>query len=305
MSLFSGERDMVLRLFLAGLVVGLGVTLPSGGRLESWGSVARGWINSRLAEWDARAGTDGHDFVLIDEPAPAVAPGAPAAVAPVPTDPSPTTAAVARDLNATAAGPDLAEGLDAPTAPAAPDDREINLTSAGLELSSLDAAFQVAQVDLLGLFASEVVTAPAPAPACPDAAFDAAQAEFLAAFATTPQNVARRAPHFEPIDLPDDLYAGAAHALNRQSEGLNLQASPARGPAFGPIDVPENLYAGAAYALNRQSEGLERPLALATARPAGPHGRDPRFTQAVRLTQEAVYAWVSLLHGPAVVTLGH
>lgn len=78
-----------------------------------------------------------------------------------------------------------------------------------------------------------------------------------------------------------------------QSEPTGRVASPE------PLEVGEDLYPGEAYALNRLSEGIGQETPVAFVEPASP--RD-RLTNAVRLTREAIFAWTSLLHGPAMVT---
>ena len=115
-------------------------------------------------------------------------------------------------------------------------------------------------------------------PGSPDAAFDAAQADVVALFVA---------------DLP-----------------------PARG---APPEAPENLYESLAYAMNSVAEGLEAAPAnvaqpeptpvvdaggAADETPDGPSSsRSAQWSQAVRLTREAVFAWSRLLHAPAVVTI--
>ena len=67
-----------------------------------------------------------------------------------------------------------------------------------------------------------------------------------------------------------------------------------------------------AFELNREAEGLKpaQPLPESAAGATGPivpwdRTIRPRgeLTDAVRLTREAVFAWIKLLHSPAVVTI--
>lgn len=301
---------MALRVLLVGLVAGLGLTLPTGGRTESLGTVFRGWVNARLAEWDARENFDARDFVLIDEPLPVLraTPSAPPESLANVVSHEPIAAVIDAHPAAIAG---LGEALDVPTAPANPDDHEIELTDSR-KSEELNAAMFVAQADFL-----DGLRADASARAALDTDFNAAQALVVAAFCADQESAKPLLetkvpdPRFEPIDAPDDLYAGIAYSLNKGAEGVEspvVSVVPAR--ALEPIDVLEDLYTGTAYALNRQSEGLD----VATPCPAPTQlvgertvsvGGDGRLSQAVRLTREAVYAWASLLHGPAVVTLAH
>jgi hypothetical protein len=151
-------------------------------------------------------------------------------------------------------------------------------------------------------------------------AFDAALADVLDAFARDRDVVA-----FEPMEIGEDLYPGLAFALNREAEGLNVSPPPAPPadevasrpvPGFEPMEIGEDLYPGLAFALNREAEGLSlagtpinvgssgdaaRGVELASEVPT----TGARLSRAVRLTREAVFAWASLLHGPAVVTIAH
>lgn len=94
------------------------------------------------------------------------------------------------------------------------------------------------------------------------------------------------------FDAPEDLYEGLAYLLNRQAEGWR--------PASSDFDLGSEV----GLALNQVSEGLTsdagpsvRPYRTASVESGS------RLTQAVRLTREAVFAWASLLHAPAVVTI--
>lgn len=76
---------MGLRLVLAGLVVGLGLELPSGQELERWLHSGHTWLCVRLDEWNAWTALDEEPIVLsaetahpaLPEPAPAPAPSRP------------------------------------------------------------------------------------------------------------------------------------------------------------------------------------------------------------------------------------
>jgi hypothetical protein len=302
---------MTLRLFLVGLVAGLGVTFPNAEQWASWRGSAQGWVSARVAEWDARVSADDGEFVVIDEP--------PARGDATPRSPDGVRgegeAEVVADCDRLAEMVrDDAAGLDIPIAPVGPFDNEV--AAAGV-----DAAFEEAEAAVLLGFsaaAAEVATRDEPVPSAAvapratvpdDAAFCYAQESVVEAFAAD-----RARP--EPLDVGDDLYPGLAYALNRSADGLNpvlcdptaVAVAAARVRSFEPPDAPTPPDAGTVFALalNRESEGLDLPAsspALVEAPP--PPRQGERLTQAVRLTREAVYAWANLLHGPAVVTLAH
>jgi hypothetical protein len=119
----------------------------------------------------------------------------------------------------------------------------------------------------------------APAPDLPeqtaldaDSEFDAVVEEMVADFARqeTPVVVAEPTGTFEPYPLCDDLYPGLAYELNRQAEGLDIDAAEVDAPPPGP----------------------------APSETAG-----NQLSTAVRLTREAVFAWINLLQSPALVTI--
>lgn len=73
---------------------------------------------------------------------------------------------------------------------------------------------------------------------------------------------------------------------------------------FEPLDVADELCVGIAYELNRRNDGLSLPAAdVAQTKLATPTLPARELSRAVKLTGEAVYAWVSVLTGPAVVTV--
>ncbi len=76
-------------------------------------------------------------------------------------------------------------------------------------------------------------------------------------------------------------------------------------PGFDPLEVPTDFYAGIAFELNQMSDGIRPEAVLVrTAKtdspaPSGTH----ELRRAVRLTRDAVYAWVNVLTGPALMTV--
>jgi len=98
-------------------------------------------------------------------------------------------------------------------------------------------------------------------------------------------------------DLARDFTADLASLDRRKSPEIL---------AFDPIEVPDDVDAGVAFALNRGSEGEGRePEAVAVAGPrvvAGPATVEPatgvrpdRLASAVRLTRQAALAWLTVL----------
>jgi hypothetical protein len=299
---------MALRLVLVSVVAGLGLTLPTGIQVGDWQDAAHSWVNERLAEWDARMPADENAFVLVAEPAPPQAVAIPANLSPATDGPiSEVVAVTAPETSATDAmtvpAIDFSEGLEAPNAPAAIEEADVVAeVSPSLKTEDLDAAFGVAQGDVIAGFAADQLAR-------------VATAEVTVPVADRPVGP----PRFEPLEIKENLYEGVAYDLNREAEGLTLvvttvapKASPAV-PRFEPMQVADDLYEGVAYALNREADGLSSgarnevasgTIAKRAEKPqsSGEHGR---LTHAVRLTREAVFAWANLLHGPAVVTLAH
>jgi hypothetical protein len=285
---YRGERAMVLRLVLVGMVAALGVTLPSRHELETWGHSAQCWINARMAEWDTRTSIDEGAFVYVNDPA-EFAPSVPAkhevsdkAFAAIVDE---MAMAFARDAEParkreteTAAAPLIHEpatvavsdslAIAPPTEPASPELDEAN---------EMDLAFSVAMEEVAAMFATDL-HAPKVIVEPSDEVFAAVMEEMAAEFARQPATAAAepaaqsRSPKAEQVAEVEDPYAGEAYALNRASEGI---CDP-----------------GAVEAANAST-------ASASAAPSD------RLTNAVRLTREAVFAWASLLHGPAVVTIAH
>lgn len=162
---------MALRVVLVGLVVGLGVDLPSGEEVSGWVRAGGAWVRARI---------DG------------------------------------------LAGPEVVAEVR-PTA---------------------DAEFAAVVDEMATAFAADLSASGRPAP--------------------------RRQPAFERFEVPDDLEAGVAFALNRssQGEGLTPDAAPAE------VATP-------------RSVGPE-PAALA---------RSARLMSAVRLTGQAAAAWWTVIRG--------
>jgi hypothetical protein len=77
-------------------------------------------------------------------------------------------------------------------------------------------------------------------------------------------------------------------------------------PHFEPLVVGEVRLMGVAYELNRRNDG-QGPLAATLVKPqpakARPDESSPDLSRAVKLTRDALFAWVNVLSRPAVVTV--
>src|SRR5437762_359530 len=63
-----GERAMVLRLVLVGMVAALGVSVPSRPECESWFNSAREWVSAQLADWDTWRPSEADSCRVADAP---------------------------------------------------------------------------------------------------------------------------------------------------------------------------------------------------------------------------------------------
>jgi hypothetical protein len=111
----------------------------------------------------------------------------------------------------------------------------------------------------------------------------------------------------DPAPMAVEQYLELAYGVVREAEPTPAPAKAAT-PAFEPVEVPEDLYPGLAYALNREAEGAPMPAPEPqTIAPAfvetEAEERGHRLADAVRLTGQAVQAWMSLLmQGPTVAS---
>jgi hypothetical protein len=101
------------------------------------------------------------------------------------------------------------------------------------------------------------------------------------------------------IPIDDGFGVIAAHGVVKKSP-----ASTA--PHFEPLAVGDAGQTGLAYELNRRHDGQSPPAGLqANAKSpltSGPQD-NPDLSRAVRLTRDALYAWVDVLSRPAAVTV--
>jgi hypothetical protein len=112
----------------------------------------------------------------------------------------------------------------------------------------------------------------------------------------------------------DNLDIDTVAALILEDDGFGTFAAlpEKRAPAtaskarFAPLEVEEDLYTGVALELNRRNEGTNLPVvSLVTAQrfETGAPRANTDISLAVRLTREAVYAWVNVFTGTASVTV--
>lgn len=97
----------------------------------------------------------------------------------------------------------------------------------------------------------------------------------------------------EPVQ--DDLYPGLAFALNREAEGI--------GPP--PVPQAEPIASHTYWELTIESDAalvpeIEPALVAAAEPPAVEPSQERRIEEAVRLTGQAIHAWLSVLQAPSV-----
>jgi hypothetical protein len=116
----------------------------------------------------------------------------------------------------------------------------------------------------------------------------------------------------KPRESLEDLDIEVAGELVPQDDGFGVfTPAPktlvtATKPRFEPLEVSDNFYVGVAFELNRRNEGLHIP-AESLVRTAKAEASAPlptrKLSQAVKLTRDAVYAWLNVFTGPALVTV--
>lgn len=284
---------MALRLVLVGAVAGLGLSLPSATELSKWRNAGQNWINTRLAAWDEQMPPDDTAFVLVAEPASASTDSRQAS----PISPDRPSSRDSIGLAARASTSDL-ETSNPPVVVtfAAVVSRE---TASALDTPSAPVELDAAPVEAFPTWneAAEVR----------DAAFLAAQSETLSAFAADEPASAVAATvdatGIDPVELARNLDSGAESTLNRVVRVLALTRGS---PRLAPPEDDESQNPEGANPLQLNNVALSGTCPTGTHFPAERnHVADAdRLTQAVRLTRDAVHAWASLLHGPAVVTIG-
>jgi len=357
---------MALRLILVGLVIALGLTLPSLGQVKKWNGSARRWVSTRVESFDPSIPTDQGPYRLAVAPdllgGPSTAcsqsPGVPAlpeAVARV----EPAEASVespllliapdAEPVVLAAAEPGVSlplliveaepvDELETPVpvvlievVPLDELDRVVEPTP-GVEAVPAPVVVEVVPVDELELDELEMVVATAAAPAPTPVAVDVDVESVV-----TPSGVEDRDASMPAATSTSELDGDLAFSVAlddvigsmvaddafglAQSEVLDSFADDraadlaklnpvatstpaATASASDSHQADEGMYCGVAYALNSESVGDLPPTdAAIDAGVKDQSATSDQFSQAVRLTREAVYAWANVLHGPAVVTI--
>lgn len=293
---------MTLRLVLVSVVACVGLSLPSAERLERWTRCSHGWADGRTGSWEHGDLLDEGRFVIVAD-ALEVGPSVPEAVATtgVTDTPKVIETAAAKPVYdedsaaVTAAWLAAIEREAAPPANTAEDGGSDAQPT--LELVAVDPIVQVAVFDAVEVERWQAWTDAMWALMLDDTRSDAA--------------VAKPAPVVDTTaDAASDDRAFAAiveetvTAFTRDNEALAATARPAApapaAPTFEPMVIDDETH-DVAYALNRASEGLTLSVPVTTK---ASEQRANRLSHAVRLTRDAVNAWASLLHGPALVTLG-
>ncbi|AGA26157.1 hypothetical protein [Singulisphaera acidiphila] len=268
---------MVLRLILVSLVAGLSFDMPTRRDLDTMARSAQHWVQTRLAEWDPQAPSDYETYVLVADPAPTPLPtAAPVAV------PDDEFASVLNDNVALFAQDELAGTT-----------REMD--------QFVKSSDQLTAVEPSKSFAIELPTEPATVVSEEWIATDITEIAFEGwaeeATPSNPVDVAVAAP----VPQLDLAFEGVIEetVINFALDATTLAKSE-RSSDNDSLEAEENLSTSETDTLNQiTSNGIEEsiPSAIETGR------TENRLTNAVRLTREAVVAWASLLHGPAVVTI--
>jgi hypothetical protein len=198
---------MGLRLILVSVVAGLGVSLPGADDFNAWSLRAQDWMNAKLAEWDAPYPNEGGAFVFDADAS------EPATIEPAPAPASPRAEATGADFDAVQE--EIVAGFAADLTPATPAPKVILVedSPALAETPTSGPSFDAIQEEIVSGFMADLI----PAGNAPEA------------FAAGPEPKPSPAgtPKVEPIDEPDDLYAGIAYALNREADGLAAAPVPA------------------------------------------------------------------------------
>jgi hypothetical protein len=148
----------------------------------------------------------------------------------------------------------------------------------------IGTAWVQARID--GLVGPEAIAEARPDP---DAEFAAIVDDMALAFAAEPK------PDLAFSAIVDDMATSFAADLSRAAPP-KVDPAPRRLVDFEPLDVPDDLEAGIAFALNRDSQGVGITPEPPAPEPTAP-GRPERLASAVRLTGQAAAAWMAVLRG--------
>lgn len=334
---------MALRLILVGLVAGLGLSLPSRRDFETLGRVAHDWVDARFADHRVARATAarpalvrnaGHmrGVVAREQAGPSVGiltfvslPSTQAAILPVPI------VEVSRLEVDSATIP----ALDVPGL-AAPD-----VSAAEIEPATLEPPLVLTQNEEVPSLAAPILSAPDEPPvAAPATAVESEKLpEVVSEVVVAAEPVAPPAEEMTganevvaevaaPIESLTAVEPAGLSDLDRafqvamedvtttfSADLATTDASESDREFASVVDAMASSFAEDATRLAEAESRVEvkpdpAPETVATQKaeasaPAAPvaEGEADRLTHAVRLTREAVFAWASLLHGPAVVTI--
>ncbi|AGA30747.1 hypothetical protein Sinac_6673 [Singulisphaera acidiphila DSM 18658] len=276
---------MVLRLILVGLVAGLGLSMPSRRDLDTMTRSAQHWVNDHLAEWDTPTLSDPGAFVLVVDPA----------------ETSPLLAAPASACAPTLISDEEFAGvLNDSVASFAQD----ALAGTTREMDQfVKNSDQLAALELSRSLAIDLPSEPAALADDEPNRVDLTELAFEGwAEETTPSKPVELADS-NVTDSLDLVFEGVIEdTVTRFDQDASMLAATVRGlNADQTFGVNEDLDTDEIYASNRSSDGIQGSNSAAAADEAV--RSENRLTNAVRLTREAVVAWASLIHGPAVVTI--
>ncbi|SIO17687.1 hypothetical protein SAMN05444166_2837 [Singulisphaera sp. GP187] len=262
---------MVLRLILVGLVIGLGLSMPPRRDLDTLSRSAQHWVNDRLAEWDPQTTSDQGVYVLVD-------------------DPAETSLPLSAPALTLVSDEEFAGVVDDSVALFAQD----VLAATTREMDQLvKSSDQLAVSDPSKSLAIDLPTEPA--------ALQSEEANPLDLIELVFEGWAEAMPLSMPVEWVE---ANESNPLDLAFEELIETTvtqfdQDASALAALTLEIHQDRDPGEAAALDRSSDGNEAATVATVATGRG----ENRLTNAVRLTREAVVAWASLIHGPAVVTI--
>jgi hypothetical protein len=289
-----GERAMISRLVLVGMVAALGVTLPSWPECEGWCQSAQEWASARLADWDTWRPREADSSHQAQPPIPAAREVRPMPVAAAvagpgdsKTGPTPAPSPAVKAASDQTPGPQAiaAHPIAVADHPVADLALELNRWAEGLDIQPSTIVSRASSSDRVpvparSLAAWEDVIASCRAAEVSGVAqtitdlfeenpdgYEPSE-EGLASSVAVEPTVGAVQPKFDPIEPPSswDRAGGIAEELNRFAEGIGIGIGPeatsnpiARSPQGEPIaTMPPEL--GIADELNRASEGLDPTL---------------------------------------------
>jgi hypothetical protein len=126
-------------------------------------------------------------------------------------------------------------------------------------------------------------------------AFDAIVEEMVADFARVASATGEQAPK---VEESDDEELALADALDMEWAAPSTEVAAAE-----PLAVGDDLYPGEAFALNHDAEGLDAPAAPGVTDAEAGASAGNQIGNAVRLTRDALFAWLNLVQNSAIVTI--